>query len=394
MKANSVFLALALSILCVVGGCQAAKEKKVLTQALSEAQSPAAPPGPLLANTPDAWRLLGLRRLWGVQDFEANVQIVNAWMIADYLFLENSKHFFYVFNRHTGEYVFGLDVGTSVTHDPTYFAPDNILYLVAGASCYEIELSNRRVPRTLHLAFAAATGPAVDLLKLYFGSDNNRLAVMDRKGGFYMDGRTVGNAIHSTPVLGDNTVFFGSNDGKVYGVSRSDLEVVRSFQTGAPVTADVVVENNMVYACSQDYFVYCIPTVQPVTGKGDFLWKVSLESAIARSPVNIANRLYVKTVSNGLFALNKEEEGKTVWHIPSGQQFLCVGKKSAYVLMDCRPCVITLVDNETGALKERIDVTGYEFFATNPLDATLYLVSARGGVLALREWEETTEQNP
>jgi len=388
MKAEVVFLALALSILCVLGGCQAAhKEKPAAGGVAEEAASP------VLANTPETWRLLGLQRLWGVQDFDENVEILRAWMIADYLFLENSRHFFYVFNRHTGEYVFGLDVGAPVTHDPSYFAPDDVLYIVAGASCYEVELKNRRVPRTLKLTFAASTGPAVDLLKLYFGTDNKRLIVMDRKGGFYMDGRTVKNAIHSTPKLGDNSVFFGCNDGMVYGVQRSDLGVARKFQTGAPVTADVIVENNMVYACSQDYFVYCIPTVQPVTGKGDFIWKVSLESAIEESPVNIAGRLYVKTVSNGLFALDKEE-GKTVWHLAHGERLLCVGKKSAYALMDGRPSVIALVDNDTGALKERIDVSGYEFFATNPVDATLYLVNSRGGVLALREWDEAAKENP
>jgi len=403
MKARSLSCVLSLVLLCTVLGCKTTREQKPVTADVEEqglyvsAPEPSKPSGRkglfgslfgrrepvvateegVFANTPEAWKLLGLRRLWGIDALGGDVAIQNLWIIDRYLFLENEQHYFYVYDRDTGEYVFGLDIGAPITDQPTFSPDDRVLYVVAA-----------RASNTFELKFAASTGPAVDLRNLYFGTDHHRLYKVDRKTGAYTDGRTVGNAIHSTPVMSSNTVYFGCNDGTVYGVERAGkMEVCRRFKTGGPVTAGVLLEGGVLYICSQDYFVYAIPAIQPQAGKSDYLWKVSLESGTAETPASIGSRLYVKTLSRGLFALNKDSEGSTQWHVPEGKKLLCVGKKNAYVLLNGEPPRIALVDGDEGVIKEKMDASGFSCFVTDPSDATIYMVSRQGRVLALREWE-------
>jgi len=401
MKARSLSCVLSLVLLCTVLGCKTTREQKPVTAEVEEqglyvsAPEPSgrgepvvAPEEDVFANTPEAWKLLGLRRLWGIDALGGDVAIQNLWIIDRYLFLENEQHYFYVYDRDTGEYVFGLDIGAPITDQPTFSPEDGLLYVAAADFCYEIDLVNRRASRALELKFAASTGPAVDLRNLYFGTDHRRLYKLDRKTGAYIDGRTVGNAIHSTPVMSSNTVYFGCNDGTVYGVERAGrMEVSRRFKTGGQVTAGVLLEGGVLYICSQDYFVYAIPAIQPQAGKSDYLWKVSLESGTAETPASIGSRLYVKTLSRGLFALNKDSEGSTQWHVPEGKKLLCVGKKNAYVLLNGEPPRIALVDSDEGVIKEKMDASGFSCFVTDPSDATIYLVSRQGRLLALREWE-------
>ena len=414
MKARSVSCVLAFVLVYAMVGCKATPEQRpVATDSQEQGLYVAAPRAEkptglkgmfaslfghketvvveeegVYANAPEAWKLLGLRRLWGIAPLGGEQTIQRAWLIDRYLFLENDLHYFYVYDRHTGEFVFGLNIGAPITNEPTYSAEDGMLYVVAGGFCYEIDLINRRAPRTLDLVFSASTGPAVDMLALYFGTDNHRLCKVDRKSSYYTDGRSVKNAIHSTPVMGTNTVYFGCNDGTVYGVERAGkMEISRRFETGGPVTAGVLLEEGLLYVCSQDYYIYAIPAIQPQAGKSDYLWKVSLESGTAETPASIGSRLYVRTESRGLFALNKYDNGTTQWHVPEGEKLLCVGKENAYVLLKGEPPRIVLVDSEEGIMKERMDVSGFSCFVTNPVDATIYLVGRQGRVLALREWE-------
>ena len=146
--------------------------------------------------------------------------------------------------------------------------------------------------------------------------------------------------------------------------------------------ADVYV----IYAVSHDYNVYALTEVQPSSKAANFLWKVSLESVIADSPVSIGERLYVNTVSKGLFAMEKAD-GSILWNVPQGQRVLAAGKKNVYVLMRGHRPRIGLVDFETGELKELIDARGHVLFTTNTVEPTLYMADRRGGVLALREWD-------
>ena len=167
-------------------------------------------------------------------------------------------------------------------------------------------------------------------MRIFIGSDKGRLCVIDRKQWYYSAGRTVGGAIHSELTLGDNAVYFGADDGCVYGVQRSDQNIVRRFQTEAPVTAGVILDGQLMYVASQDFNVYCIPQIAKTEKADAFEWKYSLESIIRETPVFKDDRLYVKTVSKGLFALRKEN-GEQLWNLPDGEKILAFGRNNIYV---------------------------------------------------------------
>jgi len=371
-------------VLCVAVGCKA--QKPATKDGLWDTSKMN-----VLKNNESTWKLLGLERLWGVAGEGSAPR--NVWIVKDYLIIEAANSLLGFFNRQSGVYLFALDIGSPVVGHPVPWEVSerageahDLLYIVATGTLFEIRMDSQSVERQLDLKFAAATAPTMDFQNLYFGSDNNRLCVVNRRLWYYSAGRRVGAPIHSTPVMGDNAVLFGCQDGNVYGVTRESMDITRTFQTNGPVSADLVLENHVIYAVSHDYNVYALTEVQPSSKAANFLWKVSLESVIADSPVSIGERLYVNTVSKGLFAMEKAD-GSILWNVPQGQRVLAVGKKNVYVLMRGHRPSIGLVDFETGELKELIDARGYELFTTNTAEPTLYMVDRGGGVLALREWD-------
>lgn len=384
MMAKHVSCMLLVAVLCVGVGCK-------MHKAATKADLWDMPKAKVLANNESTWKLLGLKRLWGIAG--ARPEPRNVWIIKDYLIIESANSLLDFLNRHTGEYLFALDVGSPVVGRPVPWEvaehvgdPYDLLYIVATGTLFEIRMDSQSVERRLDLKFAAATAPTMDFLNIYFGTDNKRLCVVNRRDWYYSDGRKVGAPIHSTPIMGDNAVLFGAQDGKVYGVTRETMVITRTFQTDGAISADLILENHVIYAASQDFNVYALSEVQPSSKAATFLWKVSLESAICESPVSVGSRLYVNTLSKGLFAMNKVD-GKILWDIPKGQRVLAVGKKNVYVLMRGDRPKIALVDFETGELKEMIDARGYRLFATSTGESTLYMVDRRGGVIALREWD-------
>lgn len=345
----------------------------------------------VLPNTESSWNLLGLKRMWAARASDARVK--NAWIVDRFLIVETSEHVLDVFDRRAGRFLFPLEVGRPVVGRPVFVVdkehverPIELLYVIATSKLYEVRLESQSVERVLDLRFPPSTSPAVGFLRIFIGSDSGRLCVIDRREWYYSTGRSVGSAIHSELAMGDNAVFFGANDGIVYGVQRSGQEIVRRFQTDAPVTAGVIREDHTLYVASQDFNVYAIPEVQPAAKRAAFKWKVSLESIITDTPVSEGDRLYVKTVSKGMFVLNKAD-GEHVWALPDGEQILAFGKKNAYVLLSGKRPRIAVVDLETGEKKEELDVSGYRLFVTNTEDAVLYLLDQHGGMLALAERE-------
>ena len=111
-------------------------------------------------------------------------------------------------------------------------------------------------------------------------------------------------------------------------------------------------------------------------------WLFPTGSAILETPLLIGKYLYVKSQDGGIFALDREN-GKQIWHLEDGEQFLMLGKKKAYVLLNNSE--IQVISNETGKKYYRIDVADYDVFVTNRTSDILFLVKSGMDILALKE---------
>jgi len=67
-----------------------------------------------------------------------------------------------------------------------------------------------------------------------------------------------GATISSSPALADNTIYIGSDDGKLYALDADNGAMLWEFQTGDKIISSPAVADGVVYVGSYDGTLYAI----------------------------------------------------------------------------------------------------------------------------------------
>ena len=103
----------------------------------------------------------------------------------------------------------------------------------------------------------------------------------------YWDRIGIGGSITATPVVYNETIYFGACDKIFYAVNLEGKELQR-FKTNGKIQSYPAVFNDKVCFGSSDGNIYI---VNAKTGK--LLWKVELNEPVTASPVFYKNNIYV-----------------------------------------------------------------------------------------------------
>ncbi len=185
----------------------------------------------------------------------------------------------------------------------------------------------------------------------------------------YFDWRfTAGDAVVSSPVVSDGTVYFGSTDGCVYAVdARSGREKWR-FTTGDAVVSSPVVSDGTVYFGSTDGCVYA---VNEKSGKET--WKFATHNIVTSSPTVSDGVVYFGSSDSRGYAASAKS-GQKIWEFETGGMYLCDPVVSGGVLyIGSHDCYLYAVDSTGGREKWR-------FMAMNPV----FDVVVSGGLVYCR----------
>jgi eukaryotic-like serine/threonine-protein kinase len=126
-----------------------------------------------------------------------------------------------------------------------------------------------------------------------------------------------GGAVWSTPAFADGTVYFGSNDHKIYALDAATGKQKWSVTTGGAVWAPARVDGAYVYILSDDGYLYKL-----VRANGKRVWRFDTHGGkvkragydrLASSPVIQGGTLYFGSAEGSLYALNPKD-GHERWH--------------------------------------------------------------------------------
>jgi outer membrane protein assembly factor BamB len=81
---------------------------------------------------------------------------------------------------------------------------------------------------------------------------------MDRRKGTAKWKYPAGQPVNTSPVLGNGLIFFGCDDGAVYGINAQTGKLHWRFKTGAKVVGSPVYHEGVVYIGSCDGKVYAL----------------------------------------------------------------------------------------------------------------------------------------
>ncbi len=123
-------------------------------------------------------------------------------------------------------------------------------------------------------------------------------------------------AIRSAPVADDSNLYFGSADGTLYAVKKSNGILIWKAQTQGPIVGSPCLGGGLVFATSRDNNVYAWNSVSgtlvwrfPMKGLAPYDWHWDYYSA---APVIHGNKLLVGSGDGSLYALNSST-GSLVW---------------------------------------------------------------------------------
>jgi outer membrane protein assembly factor BamB len=228
-------------------------------------------------------------------------------------------------------------------------------------------------------------------MRIYLGLDypmGGRLAAIDltRKYDRAIWELMTFGGVSAAPAVYQNTIYCGSEDGRVYAISEDRLPVWplehSAFETDGPIKADVKADESGVYVASMDTKFYCLEL-----GSGKLKWQYYAAAPLLEAPVVTGNSIYLVVPNNGIVALNKTEgkfNREPRWIAKGAKRFLSEDEKNCYLMSDDNH--IVAYDKNTGEVKYRSKRNDLIAFAinTNPKDSTIYGATANGEVFAIK----------
>ncbi len=109
-----------------------------------------------------------------------------------------------------------LRVGTTVTPSPTL--TDDTLYIGSGNKLLAIDLQSRQKRWEFEAEGVIRSSPAVVGNTIYVGSEDGRLYAVDATTGEKLWDISTGGKITSSPAVADGTIYIGSDDGNLYAI--------------------------------------------------------------------------------------------------------------------------------------------------------------------------------
>jgi outer membrane protein assembly factor BamB len=227
--------------------------------------------------------------------------------------------------------------------------------------------------------------------RIYVGLDypyGGRLAAIDltRKYDRALWELMTFGGVSAAPAVYQNTVYCGSEDGRVYAISEERLGVWplehSAFQTDGPIKGDLKADETGLYVASMDTKFYCLEL-----GSGKLKWQYYASAPLLEGPVVTANSVYLVVPHNGVVALNKTEgkfNREPKWIFKDTKRYLAEDDKNCYLLSNDNH--IIACDKNTGELKYKSKRNDLIAFAINssPKDSTIYGATANGDVYAIR----------
>ncbi len=173
--------------------------------------------------------------------------------------------------------------------------------------------SESELPSSPSLIWSIATGvrtkssPVISAGTIYFGNEKGSVIAVGtdgkRKWSF-----EASSPVDAAPMIFDNKVIFGSNDGVLHAIDKISGKIIWSYTTENQIAGSANVwttgTRSGIIVGSYDYFLHC---VEPATGK--LLWKVETENYVNGTP-SISNGKIVFGGCDGILRIVEPLTGK------------------------------------------------------------------------------------
>ena len=192
----------------------------------------------------------------------------------DYIYLVSDNGILKAIDMETGEEEWDLDLEAQTNSSP--IVHKNRLYIGCEDGLKAVNINSHKVIWDYDCDNVAST-PVYYNDVIYFGSDDGHLYGLNDDGKVEFNKKLSGE-LKSSPIVVDDNIYIGSTDAKMYSIG-TDKDKNWEFTVGDEILSSPTYVNKSVIFGSSDGNVYCLDT-----SDGDLKWKVDLNDKVISSP--------------------------------------------------------------------------------------------------------------
>jgi len=328
---------------------------------------------------------LGLHQAWTQQttvDFGRG-RVAAIVLQADGLFVQSQTAGLEALDPETGRELWSRQVGMAhlVSTPPT--ASRDYVAVTNGSQLFVLDRPRGGIIFQRTLASAPGVGASINNERVYVPMLSGALEsyklsskqAIERAPVFFYGSGMAG----APPLLTETHLIWGTSVGNVYIDSLTSSSARIKFLTSGPVVGALAYLPPLVFAASEDHYVYAI---HETTGKK--IWSYYIGSPIRHQPVAIDGAVYVIPDSGGMRRLDAER-GTLQWTASGVMQFVSASPSRVYAADKFGQLLI--LDAKTGSRLGVLPAEWLTFKMINTHNDRIYLSSASGRIQCLRERE-------
>ena len=266
----------------------------------------------------------------------------------DYLYVVSSNGILKAIDMETGEEEWDLDLESPSNSSP--IVHKNRLYVGCEDGLKAVNINTHKVVWDYECDNVASTPFFHDDI-VYFGSDDGHLYGLNTDGKVKFD-KKLGDEVKSSPIVVDDTIYVGSTNSKFYSLD-TDESKNWDFTTGDEILSSPSHVDDSVIFGSSDGNVYCLDD-----SNGDLIWKKDLSNKVLSSPTvdKHDKSVYIGSDEGNITCLDIRD-GTVKWSHRTGDKV-----QSTAALKDN----LVAFGSNNGVLYVLNKYTGLEEFTYNP----------------------------
>ena len=192
----------------------------------------------------------------------------------DHIYLVSGDGILKAINMESGEEEWDLDLEAKTNSSP--IVNSNRLYIGCEDGLKAVNINNHEIVWDYDCGSVESTPFFYDDA-IYFGSDDGHLYGLDKDGKVVLNKKLDGE-LKSSPIVVDDSIYIGSTNAKLYSIG-TDKEKNWDFISGDEVLSSPGFINDTVIFGSSDGNLYCLNS-----SDGNLIWKVDLNNKVLSSP--------------------------------------------------------------------------------------------------------------
>jgi len=320
---------------------------------------------------------LQLKYVWSLPLKAHIVDPGRVWIIGDYVVAVSRDRYLHLIRRADGVALWVVELEDMPMYDPVITS--QALYVVVKNRVVAIHLTEGEVVWRLEPDFAVSSAPVVKEPDFYIGGWDKRLHALElrstervyykskieeetlRSKRYYFFKSwhlTTKGHVSASPQEFENFIYFPSEDGHLYSISR-DGDVRYAAATQGPIKSAATIRSDKAFVGSSDFSLYCFNRLT-----GSEIWHFPTGADVFAQPYvdKASNMVYCPSNNNGVFGVD-ERSGSMVWQIEDAEEILGVSKDVIY--LGLRHNRLLAVEKTTGTALWISLLRGTRYFVMN-----------------------------